>query len=44
MTKRTKDDNKKAFDNQAHHEEKNELKEKNRKLGRHQYSKKSDHL
>ncbi|GAA0314569.1 DUF3941 domain-containing protein [Bacillus carboniphilus] len=41
---RTSDNDKKAFDNQAYHEKKNELKEKNRKAGKHQYSKKTDHL
>ncbi|HWO75060.1 MAG TPA: DUF3941 domain-containing protein [Bacillus sp. (in: firmicutes)] len=41
---RTSDNDKKAFDNQANHEKKNELREKNRKAGKLQYSKKTDHL
>jgi Domain of unknown function (DUF3941) len=41
---RTSDNDKKPRDNQAVHEQKNELREKNRKAGKHQYSKKTDHL
>ncbi|WP_072136168.1 DUF3941 domain-containing protein [Bacillus kwashiorkori] len=41
---RTADDNKKPVDNQARREKKNELREKNRQAGKHQYSKKTDHL
>lgn len=40
----TKDDNKKARDNQALREEKNDIRNENRKRGKHQYSKKTDHL
>lgn len=41
---RTSDNDKKPRDNQALHEQKNELRKKNRKAGKHQYSKKTDHL
>lgn len=41
---RTSDDDKKPVDHQALRERKNELKEKNRKAGKHQYSKKTEHL
>ena len=41
---RTSDDDKKPVDHQARREKKNELKEKNRKAGKYQYSKKTDHL
>ncbi len=40
----TSDDNKKPKDNNARLEQKNLLREKNRKMGKHQYSKKTDHL
>ncbi|MCM3216027.1 DUF3941 domain-containing protein [Niallia taxi] len=40
----TSDANKKPNDNNARLEHKNELREKNRKQGKHQYSKKTDHL
>ena len=40
----TKDDDKKAKDNNARNMKKNELAEKNRKAGKHQFSKKTDHL
>ncbi|KGX92663.1 hypothetical protein N781_15205 [Pontibacillus halophilus JSM 076056 = DSM 19796] len=43
MTKNTQDSNKKAVDNQAKHELKNEQREKNRQDGKFQYSKKTDH-
>ncbi|MBA4536490.1 DUF3941 domain-containing protein [Bacillus aquiflavi] len=41
---RTSDNDKKARDNQADQELKNALSEKNRKAGKNQYSKKTDHL
>lgn len=41
---RTADDDKKPVDNQAKREQKNEIREKNRKAGKFQYSKKTDHL
>lgn len=41
---RTKDDDKKPVDNQAKREEKNEIRERNRKAGKRQYSRKTDHL
>lgn len=41
---RTSDDDKKPLDNQAKREKKNEIRERNRKAGKHQYSKKTDHL
>ncbi|MDQ0216692.1 hypothetical protein J2S13_003176 [Oikeobacillus pervagus] len=41
---RTSDNDKKAKDNQALRAEKNQMREKNRQAGRHQYSKKTDHL
>lgn len=41
---RTSDNDKKAKDNNAANMEKNMLREKNRKAGKHQYSKKTDHL
>lgn len=44
MRYNTSDNDKKARDNQAAVEEKNNLREKNRKAGKHQYSKKTDHL
>ncbi|WP_084781825.1 DUF3941 domain-containing protein [Bacillus niameyensis] len=44
MRYNTSDNDKKARDNQAADEEKNNLREKNRKAGKHQYSKKTDHL
>ncbi len=40
----TSDNDKKAKDNQAKHEEKNKLREKNRQAGKHQDSKDTDHL
>ncbi|WLR42922.1 DUF3941 domain-containing protein [Bacillus carboniphilus] len=40
----TSDNEKKAQDNQAQKHEKNMMKEKNRQKGKHQYSKKTDHL
>ncbi len=40
----TSDNDKKARDNNALHHEKNMMKEANRKKGKHQYSKKTDHL
>jgi hypothetical protein len=40
----TSDNDKKAQDNQALRHEKNMLREKNRKAGKFQYSKKTDHL
>ncbi|TLS36779.1 DUF3941 domain-containing protein [Pseudalkalibacillus caeni] len=40
----TKDDDKKPRDNNAHNHEKNILMEENRKAGKKQYSKKTDHL
>ncbi|MBP1915688.1 DUF3941 domain-containing protein [Lederbergia galactosidilytica] len=44
MRYNTSDNDKKARDNQATHEAKNEIREKNRKAGKHQFSKKTDHL
>ncbi|MCM3110470.1 DUF3941 domain-containing protein [Lederbergia lenta] len=44
MRYNTSDNDKKARDNQAKSEEKNILHEKNRKAGKDQYSKKTDHL
>ncbi|MFD2681267.1 DUF3941 domain-containing protein [Bacillus seohaeanensis] len=41
---RTSDNDKKAVDNNAVRHEKNMEKEKNRKAGKNQYSKKTDHL
>lgn len=41
---RTSDNDKKARDKQASREERNDLKERNREAGKHQYSKKTDHL
>lgn len=40
----TSDNDKKARDNNALRHEKNMIREKNRKAGKHQYSKKTDHL
>ncbi|MFK3959588.1 DUF3941 domain-containing protein [Guptibacillus hwajinpoensis] len=40
----TKDNNKKAVDHNAKRMLKNKLKEENRKGGKHQYSKDTDHL
>ena len=40
----TSDNDKKAKDNNALRHEKNMMREKNRKAGKHQYSKKTDHL
>lgn len=40
----TSDNDKKAQDNQALGHEKNMLREKNRKAGKNQYSKNTDHL
>lgn len=40
----TKDNDKKARDNQAKHEVKNIMREKNREKGERQFSKKTDHL
>ncbi|WP_078555303.1 DUF3941 domain-containing protein [Bacillus alkalicellulosilyticus] len=40
----TKDDDKKKKDNNAKNHEKNILREKNAEQGKHQYSKKTDHL
>lgn len=40
----TKDNNKKAQDNNAKRAEKNEIREKNAQKGKFQYSKKTDHL
>lgn len=40
----TKDDDKKPVDHQAKREKANELKERNRKAGKRQYSKKTDYL
>lgn len=40
----TSDNDKKAKDNNAKRHEKNMLREKNRKRGERQYSKKTDHL
>lgn len=40
----TSDNDKKAKDNNALRHEKNIMREKNRKAGKHQYSKKTDHL
>jgi len=40
----TSDNDKKAQDHNALRHEKNMLAEKNRKAGKHQYSKKTDHL
>jgi hypothetical protein len=44
MTKTTKDDDKKPFDNQASNEVKNKAAIENRKKGDHTYSKEVDHL
>ncbi|MBS4210654.1 DUF3941 domain-containing protein [Bacillus sp. FJAT-50079] len=44
MRYNTSDNDKKARDNQAAHEVKNSVREKNRKAGKHQYSKKTGHL
>lgn len=44
MGYQTKDDDKNPRDKQAAREEKNILREKNRKAGKHSYSKKTDHL
>ncbi len=44
MRYNTSDNDKKPRDNQAEHEEKNIIREKNRKAGEHQYSKKTDHI
>lgn len=41
---RTSDNDKKPIDHQAGREQKNQLKEQNRKAGKRQYSKKTDHL
>jgi len=41
---RTSDNDKKPKDNQALREKKNEIREKNRQAGKHQYSKRTDHL
>lgn len=41
---KTTDNNKKPVDNQAKNTKKNELAEKNRKDGKHQYSAEVDHL
>lgn len=41
---KTSDNDKKRQDNNAKHAEKNMLREKNRKAGKTQYSKKTDHL
>lgn len=41
---RTSDNDKKAQDNNAFRHEKNMMQEKNRKAGKNQYSKKTDHL
>ncbi|MBO0993655.1 DUF3941 domain-containing protein [Bacillus sp. SD088] len=40
----TSDNDKKARDNQAEQEAKNEVRERNRKAGKKQYAKKTDHL
>jgi Domain of unknown function (DUF3941) len=40
----TSDNEKKAKDNNALRQEKNKIKEVNRKAGKNQYSKKTDHL
>lgn len=40
----TKDDDKRPRDNNAKNAKRNELWEKNRKAGKHAYSKKTDHL
>jgi hypothetical protein len=40
----TSDNDKKAKDNNALRHEKNMLREKNRKAGKNEYSKKTDHL
>ncbi|MBA2872079.1 hypothetical protein HNQ85_002369 [Anoxybacillus calidus] len=40
----TSDNDKKALDNNAKHHEKNMLREKNRQAGKHEYSKKTNHL
>jgi hypothetical protein len=40
----TSDNDKKQKDNQALHHEKNMMREKNRKAGKNQYSKKTDHI
>ena len=44
MRYNTSDNDKKPRDNQAAQEEKNLLREKNIKAGKHQYSKKTDHI
>jgi hypothetical protein len=45
MTKsHTSDNDKKARDNNAKRHEKNIIREHNRELGKHAYSKKTDHL
>ncbi len=41
---RTSDNDKKAHDNNAEHELKNQLTEENRQKGKNQFSKKTDHL
>ncbi|WP_313800624.1 DUF3941 domain-containing protein [Cytobacillus sp.] len=41
---RTSDNDKKAQDNNAFRHEKNMMQEKNRKAGKNQYSKKTNHL
>ncbi|MEW4285391.1 DUF3941 domain-containing protein [Priestia koreensis] len=41
---RTSDNDKKAHDNNAEHELKNQLAEENRQKGKNQFSKKTDHL
>ncbi|UOE93225.1 DUF3941 domain-containing protein [Alkalihalobacillus sp. LMS39] len=40
----TKDDDKKKKDNNAKNQQRNRLREKNAEHGKHQYSKKTDHL
>ncbi|MGD6817668.1 DUF3941 domain-containing protein [Metabacillus sp. 84] len=40
----TSDNDKKAKDNNARHHEKNMMADKNRKAGKKQFSKKTDHL
>lgn len=44
MMSHTSDNDKKAQDNNALRAEKNLQREKNRKAGKHSYSKKTDHL
>lgn len=44
MRYNTSDNDKKARDNQARQEAKNIQREEERKAGKHQYSKKTDHL